>query len=267
MNKAKLTSLLLILCMAGSGVAAEASSFTAYAAEEETVITEDVNEEEEAVEEAPADEPEDEAAVEEPAEEPEEPVAEEPAEEPAAENVEEPADEAVTEDTEDVSVEAEELPVEEKEAEEVQEAQTDEFLIDASTPDHSWVENHSMYYIDSVKGYAKGFKTIDGVKYHFNEETCYLDVGFFTYNGFVYYGSESGTIGKLASGFTRINGRRYYFWPETKDGHYIHTRAKGWFTLNGFKYYGFVTFQPVACIVQSETVLTNSCKHDIFVAF
>ena len=131
MNKAKLTSLLLILCMAGSGVAAEASSFTAYAAEEETVITEDVNEEEEAVEEAPADEPEDEAAVEEPAEEPEEPVAEEPAEEPAAENVEEPADEAVTEDTEDVSVEAEELPVEEKEAEEVQEAQTDEFLIDA----------------------------------------------------------------------------------------------------------------------------------------
>jgi hypothetical protein len=88
MNKAKLTSLLLILCMAGSGVAAEASSFTAYAAEEETVITEDVNEEEEALEEAPAEEPEDEAAVEGPAEEPEEPVAEEPAEEPAAETAE-----------------------------------------------------------------------------------------------------------------------------------------------------------------------------------
>ena len=32
--------------MAGSGAAAELSSFTAYAAEEETVITEDVNEEE-----------------------------------------------------------------------------------------------------------------------------------------------------------------------------------------------------------------------------
>ena len=210
MNRAKLTSLLLILCMAGSGAAAQFSSFTAYAAEEETVITEDVNEEEETVEEAPAEEPEEEAVV------------------------EEPADEDVTED---VSVEAEELPAEEEEAEEVQEAQTDEFLIDASTPDHSWVENHSMYYIDDVKGYAKGFKTIDGVKYHFNEETCYLDVGFFTYNGFVYYGSESGTVGKLAAGFTRINGRRYYFWPETKDGHYIHTRAKGWFTLNGFKYY------------------------------
>ena len=70
MNRAKLTSLLLILCMAGSGAAAELSSFTAYAAEEETVITEDVNEEEETVEEAPAEEPEDEAVVEEPAEDP-----------------------------------------------------------------------------------------------------------------------------------------------------------------------------------------------------
>ena len=44
MNRAKLTSLLLILCMAGSGAAAQLSSFTAYAAEEETVITEDMNE-------------------------------------------------------------------------------------------------------------------------------------------------------------------------------------------------------------------------------
>ena len=155
--------------MAGSGAAAELSSFTAYAAEEETVITEDVNEEEETVEEAPAEEPEEEAVTEEPAEEPEEEaVTEEPAEEPEEEAVvEEPADEDVTED---VSVEAEELPAEEEEAEEVQEAQTDEFLIDASTPGNSWVENHSMYYIDDVKGYAKGFKTIDGVKYHFNEE-------------------------------------------------------------------------------------------------
>ncbi len=207
--------------MAGSGAAAELSSFTAYAAEEETVITEDVNEEEET-----AEEPAEEAVVEEPAEEHEkEAVAEEPAEEPAAETAEEAVSEVTEEVTEAISGEAEEAPAAAEEAEEVQEAQTEEFLAESAFPNNSWIDDNTRYYYNEEKGFAKGFKTIDGVKYHFDEKTGILDVGFFTFNGFYYYASETAPVGKLATGFKTISGKRYYFWPDTADNHYIHTRT------------------------------------------
>ena len=87
---------------------------------------------------------------------------------------------------------------------------------------------------------VSGFKTIGGKGYYFwpkTENGHYsktMAKGWFTVNGFKYYG---GSDGVLTTGFKTISGKKYYFWPKTSGGHYSKTMAKGWFTLNGFKYY------------------------------
>ena len=46
-----------------------------------------------------------------------------------------------------------------------------------------------------------------------------------------------GSDGAIRTGFKNIDGRQYYFWPETANGKYRGTMATKWNTINGFRYY------------------------------
>ena len=62
----------------------------------------------------------------------------------------------------------------------------------------------------------KGFKTIDGKPYYFDKDTGYLKLGWFTLNGYKYYGNKAVTSyengrGVLYTGLKTIDGHHYYF--------------------------------------------------------
>ena len=118
-----------------------------------------------------------------------------------------------------------------------------------------WKSDCFLYYAKSNGELAEGFNTIEGDHYYFWTSTKdghysrTMATGWFKVNGFTYYAVpyvrnvgydnifEYPDSGVLASGFKTINGKGYYFWPKTENGHYSRTMAKGWFSVNGFKYY------------------------------
>ena len=62
----------------------------------------------------------------------------------------------------------------------------------------------------------KALKTIDGKPYYFDKDTGYLKLGWFTLNGYKYYGNKAVTSyengrGVLYTGFKTIDGHHYYF--------------------------------------------------------
>lgn len=97
------------------------------------------------------------------------------------------------------------------------------------------------YRVTSKKEH-KGFKTIDGYPYYFDAKTGWLKAGWFTVNGYRYYGSTASKFedgrGILYTGMKVIGGHHYYFFGSTRDGHYGKTLAKNtWVTTGGEKFY------------------------------
>ena len=98
-------------------------------------------------------------------------------------------------------------------------------------------------YMPTKSTWHKGFKTIDGKPYYFDKSTGYLKLGWFTLNGYKYYGNKAVTSyangrGVLYTGLKTIDGHHYYFFASTKDGHYGKTMAKNtWVTTGGQKFY------------------------------
>ena len=98
-------------------------------------------------------------------------------------------------------------------------------------------------YMPTKSTWHKGFKTIDGKPYYFDKDTGYLKLGWFTLNGYKYYGNKAVTSyangrGVLYTGLKTIDGHHYYFFASTKDGHYGKTMAKNtWVTTGGQKFY------------------------------
>lgn len=80
---------------------------------------------------------------------------------------------------------------------------------------------------------ASGFVNIGGDQYCFSD-SGFLLKRFFKYNGFTYY---SGLDGKVRHGWQTVGNDRYYFWPDTGNGHYRGTAATGFKTIDGKKYY------------------------------
>lgn len=88
----------------------------------------------------------------------------------------------------------------------------------------------------------KGFKTVEGNPYYFDAKTGWMKTGWFTVNGYRYYGSTASKYengrGILYTGLKVIGGHHYYFFGSTKDGHYGKTLAKNtWVTTGGEKFY------------------------------
>ena len=97
-------------------------------------------------------------------------------------------------------------------------------------------------YLYSTTNWHKGFKNYNGCQYYFDKSSGYMKTGWFTVNGFKYYGSKASDIengrGILYTGLKVIDGHHYYFFGSTRDGHYGKTLAKNtWVTTGGEKFY------------------------------
>ena len=100
------------------------------------------------------------------------------------------------------------------------------FLTEKDKPDED-----SIYY-QRTGTLVRGWYTINGFKYYFGEEGEDLyDQDEAHYNDKIVLG------GIQATGWRKIGGKTYYFWPSTKNGHYKGVMVTGWQTINGYKYY------------------------------
>ena len=138
------------------------------------------------------------------------------------------------------------------------------------------------YYFSKSGVMATGWQTINGYKYYMGGNGVIrkghysntLATKFFSVGGKTYYSGNDGVIrtgwqtingfkyhmdstGAIQKGVQFIDGKKYYFWPSTGNGHYSNTLATkffsvggktyysgndgvirtGWQTINGFKYY------------------------------
>lgn len=243
-----------LMISASMGLSMLASPVAVLAAEETPVV----EEAEEAVTgEAPAAEEPEEAA---PAEDVQEPAAEPAAETEDAVPVEEKAaavDEAEETD-ESVPAEAVEEAVVTDDAEAEPAAEAEEEIKETAVEAlqgvwegegiYSWENRQTgalvgYKYMYTEKTWHTGFKNIGGDQYYFDPNNYgYMKTGWFTVNGFKYYGSTAATIEKgrgiLYTGMKVIGGHHYYFFVSTKDGHYGKTMAKNsWVSTGGQKFY------------------------------
>ena len=140
--------------------------------------------------------------------------------------------------------------------------------------------NGYKYYMGGNGVIRTGWQTISGKKYYFwtasgkGHYSNTLATKFFSVGGKTYYSGNDGVIrtgwqtingfkyhmdstGAIQKGVQFIDGKKYYFWPSTGNGHYSNTLATkffsvggktyysgndgvirtGWQTINGFKYY------------------------------
>ena len=100
---------------------------------------------------------------------------------------------------------------------------------------------NSKFYINKDYSVHTGWKTVNGNTYYFHPERIGSMTGKAasyetSLNGFDYYFDPSTRI--MATGLKNFAGKWYYYWPETKNGHYRGTLAKNtWLTLSGKKYH------------------------------
>ena len=162
--------------------------------------------------------------------------------EPAETETKEAADDPAEADTAAVGEEAKAEPA----AEEIKETTVDSLQAWEGPGLYNYYDSKGKligykYRVTSKKEH-KGFKTIDGYPYYFDAKTGWLKAGWFTVNGYRYYGSTASKFedgrGILYTGMKVIGGHHYYFFGSTRDGHYGKTLAKNtWVTTGGEKFY------------------------------
>ena len=112
---------------------------------------------------------------------------------------------------------------------------------------YSWVNTRTNVivgyrYMYTTTSWHKGFKTIGSSQYYFDSSSGYMKTGWFSVNGYKYYGSTASSIAKgkgtLYTGMKVIGGHHYYFFGATKNGHYGKTMAKNtWVYTGGQTFY------------------------------
>ena len=162
--------------------------------------------------------------------------------EPAETETKEAADDPAEADTAAVGEDAKAEPA----AEEIKETTVDSLQAWEGPGLYNYYDSKGKligykYRVTSKKEH-KGFKTIDGYPYYFDAKTGWLKAGWFTVNGYRYYGSTASKFedgrGILYTGMKVIGGHHYYFFGSTRDGHYGKTLAKNtWVTTGGEKFY------------------------------
>ncbi|MGN0612537.1 MAG: transglutaminase domain-containing protein [Porcipelethomonas sp.] len=118
---------------------------------------------------------------------------------------------------------------------------------ETAQPLYGWIRyNGNIYYSSEENGKYTGEKTVDGVKYRFDENGC-LETGFQKFSDGTRYYDESGNIalgiqtidnnkyyfsssGIMQTGLQTISGKTYYF---GSDG----AMQTGWQTISGKTYY------------------------------
>lgn len=114
-----------------------------------------------------------------------------------------------------------------------------------------WLQDDSKwYYFAGTEGKASiAFRTIDGVRYHFDMTTCAMDTGwkYFSYSNRWFYFGEDGAI---RTGWNLIDDEWYFFddegimqtgWTQVGNTWYLlsqsGTMTTGWHQENGIWYY------------------------------
>ena len=111
----------------------------------------------------------------------------------------------------------------------------------AAVTDTGWqrLANGRVVYMVAPNTPAVGFKKIKKKYYHFDEQG-YLSTGWFEANGYRYFAQTGGKLGKnlgrLKSGYKKVNGNYYLFSTKKKVGRYGRMQT-GWQNVSGKIFY------------------------------